>query len=286
MYVQNGTSILEAGPKAGGPSFSLSGVPTAPTTNILQIVLNTITNNGWVLSASINGVGIGTNVYASNPPIAYAGIGQTYSPGSERWNYWTLTQTAPNGAPPYILSTPPPPTSITLLADSSLSIPVTAFSSFAPYGYTWSNTNTAASLGAGTTGTVAPLVADLSVAHVPSSWNGNTLALAVTNAYGTNVSLILLNVTNAFIIPTNSPGILTFTIVGGTNVMITGTNGQSGGTYYLLGSTNVAAPLSQWLPVATNVIVTNGSAANGFTFTGTNVVGNPQQFYILSNTNN
>jgi hypothetical protein len=69
--------------------------------------------------------------------------------------------------------------------------------------------------------------------------------------------------------------------------MISATNGQSGGTYYLLGSTNLTTPLSQWLPLATNVILTNGSVASGFTFTGTNVVHvvNPQQFYILSNTN-
>jgi len=93
-------------------------------------------------------------------------------------------------------------------------------------------------------------------------------------------------VTNAFIIPTNKPAITGFNIAGA-NVSITATNGQTGGTYYLLGTTNLTAPLGQWLPVATNVITTNGSATYGFTFTGTNVVhaGNPQQFYILSNTN-
>jgi hypothetical protein len=69
--------------------------------------------------------------------------------------------------------------------------------------------------------------------------------------------------------------------------MITATNGQSAATYYLLGSTNLTTPLSQWLPLATNVIVTNGGFANGFTFTGTNVVpvSVPQEFYFLSNTN-
>ena len=109
----------------------------------------------------------------------------------------------------------------------------------------------------------------------------------MTNAYGTNISLVSLTVSNSVIIPTNQPTITGFSIVGGTDVMITATNGQSAGTYYLLGSTNVATPLIQWQPLATNVIVTNGSAVNGFTFTGTNAVsvGNPQEFYILSNTN-
>ena len=81
---------------------------------------------------------------------------------------------------------------------------------------------------------------------------------------------------------TSTPGITSFTL-NGANVVISGTNGQAGDAYYLLGSTNLALPLSQWTTVATNVLGADGA----FTFTGTNVVvpGNPQQFYILSNTN-
>jgi hypothetical protein len=86
-------------------------------------------------------------------------------------------------------------------------------------------------------------------------------------------------------VPTNSPTITSFSIVNG-NVVISGTNGQNNATYYLLESTNVALPLSQWQPVATNVMNTNG-AANSFTVIGTNVVSpnGVQQFYILSSTN-
>jgi len=81
---------------------------------------------------------------------------------------------------------------------------------------------------------------------------------------------------------TNSTGITGFSL-NGANVVLNATNGQAGDAYYLLSSTNLALPLSQWMPVATNVL---GSSGN-FTFIGTNVVlpGANHQFYILSNTN-
>ena len=65
----------------------------------------------------------------------------------------------------------------------------------------------------------------------------------------------------------------------GNNLLLTGTNGQSGQTYYTLTSTNVTRLLSQWTPVATNVLGADGT----FSFTATNAVTPvaPQQFYIL-----
>jgi len=47
----------------------------------------------------------------------------------------------------------------------------------------------------------------------------------------------------------------------------------------VLTSTNLALPLSQWMPVATNVL----SASGNFTITATNAVNRsiPQRFYIL-----
>jgi Concanavalin A-like lectin/glucanases superfamily len=288
-----GTQNLQAFQGAPGNPGNLQVVnvngayPALPTSITNTVVLDT-TGSSWTATFYCNGVLEGSTSYATAPPIHAVCITQHAlgAPQNIQWNSFTLTQVAPNGAPPYVLN-PQPPTSVTLLADSPLSIPATAFSSFAPYGYTWSNTNTAAVLGVGVTNNVAPLNANLNVADVPITWNGNTLALVLTNAYGTNISLVTLTVTNATIVPTNSPTITGFSLIGGSNVMINATNGQSGATYYLLGSTNLATPLSQWLPLATNVVVTNGSAANGFTFTGTNVISlsNPQQFYILSSTN-
>jgi hypothetical protein len=75
------------------------------------------------------------------------------------------------------------------------------------------------------------------------------------------------------------PGITNFSLVT-TNVVFIGTNAVAGGTYYVLGSTDMALPLSQWLPVATNVL----NASGGFTITVTNAVnGNSlsPQFFIL-----
>jgi hypothetical protein len=113
-----------------------------------------------------------------------------------------------------------------------------------------------------------------------------TIGYTITdNVFGTNSSTITVTVTNVpptTIVPTVPPGITGFSFVNG-NLVITGTNAQATGVYYLLSSTNVALPLSQWTPVATNVV----STSNGFSFTGTNVVipGSAGQFYILSSTN-
>ena len=75
-----------------------------------------------------------------------------------------------------------------------------------------------------------------------------------------------------------------FSLSGGTNLVFSGTNAGAG-TIYVLASTNVALPLSQWVPLTTNVV--NGTGT--FIFTATNVVNVrsvKQQFYILSTTNN
>jgi DNA-binding beta-propeller fold protein YncE len=72
---------------------------------------------------------------------------------------------------------------------------------------------------------------------------------------------------------------LRFTGSGSTDrlLSISATNGYSGGTYYLLASTNLAAPLSQWQPVATNILGASGS----FSLTLTNPTWLPCQFYLL-----
>jgi hypothetical protein len=67
--------------------------------------------------------------------------------------------------------------------------------------------------------------------------------------------------------------------LSGTNLVINGSNGVSGGTYFTRMNTNLANPLSQWPPIATNVLGANGN----FTITVTNTVNKnmPQRFYLL-----
>ena len=67
--------------------------------------------------------------------------------------------------------------------------------------------------------------------------------------------------------------------LAGADLALNGISGQSGGMYYVLMSTNLTLPLSQWTPVATNVL----SASGNFTITVTNTVtpNASQSFYIL-----
>jgi autotransporter-associated beta strand protein len=76
--------------------------------------------------------------------------------------------------------------------------------------------------------------------------------------------------------------------LSGTNLTLTGSNAQANSIYYLLTTTNLQLPISQWTSVVTNV--SSGSTPTGtspFTFTFTNAVNpkDPNQFFLLSNTN-
>ena len=74
------------------------------------------------------------------------------------------------------------------------------------------------------------------------------------------------------------PGIASLSL-SGTNLVLNGTGGLSNRTYYVLMGTNLAEPLNQWLPIATNVLATNGN----FSITATNAVSpsDRQRFYLL-----
>ena len=73
--------------------------------------------------------------------------------------------------------------------------------------------------------------------------------------------------------------VITGVNLAGTNLVLSARYGQSGGTYFTLTSTNLALPLSQWTPVATNVL----NLDDYFTVTVTNAVtpGVARRFYIL-----
>jgi PKD repeat protein len=130
------------------------------------------------------------------------------------------------------------------------------------------------------------------------SWGGNTLfnetnipVLGWTNlqflvtATGTGTVLefgfqddpTYLGLDDISVVPAQ-PGIASFSR-SGANLVFNGSNGFSGSTYNLLMTTNVALPLSQWAPVATNVL----GASGNFTITLTNAVNqtNRERFYLL-----
>jgi hypothetical protein len=283
MFANGGGALLNADGASRGGTPNLMTALNTPYD--IEVVLDT-TGPQWSVALYVADTFVTNYVYAAgNPNIVSFGYTQTTTTaGAFKWNSIALTQVAPGGVPPYTLASLP--ASATVSADASLSIPATAFGS-APFGYSWSNTNSATVISSGITNDMAPLGANLNIPDVPNTWNGNTLALTLTNAYGTNITLVLLNVINTFIIPTNVPFITGFSIVNGTNVTVNATNGQSNGKYYLLGTTNLTTPLSQWLPLATNVVITNGGPVSGFTFNATNAVqlSTPMEFYILSNTN-
>ena len=137
------------------------------------------------------------------------------------------------------------------------------------------------------------------------SWNGSTLLDTTTvdtngwtnmefvvSATGTSTVLQFgFQDTNGFLVlddisfaPANSgpapanPGISSISL-SGANLLLNGTNGQSAGTYYVLATTNPALPLSQWTPVATNILSTSGNFSITVTNTVTPTVA--QRFYIL-----
>ncbi len=157
-------------------------------THTVQVLLNTTTNH-WIISSYVDGVQAGTNYpYPSNPPIGAAGFTQNTPTAIDevQWNYLTLSQVAPGGVPPYLLA-PLPPTNSILLTNQTVTVSATAYGS-GPLGYYWSDNSTV--VGSGTTNNTAPINATLSVPA--SSLSGGQLSLTVTNAYGTNVTLITL----------------------------------------------------------------------------------------------
>ena len=132
------------------------------------------------------------------------------------------------------------------------------------------------------------------------SWNGNVL-LNNTNLAAIGWTNIQLTVTatatvsalqfgylngsfffgldEVIVTPANAQLGIASLSLSGANLVINGINGVSNKTYYILTTTNLGQPLSQWTPVVTNQVNTNGN----FTITATNAVdrNEPQRYYIL-----
>ena len=176
---------------AGGQNqlISQNGFFTAGTgTHTAQVILDA-TGAQWVMSAFVDGAEAGTGfTYTTRPPIGAVGITQNSlgTPGFVQWNSFDLSQVAPGGVPPYLLD-PQPSTNSVLLTNATVTIPATAFGS-GPLGYYWSNNSTI--IASGSTNAMAPLPATLTIPS--TSLSAGQLSLVVTNAYGTNTTLITL----------------------------------------------------------------------------------------------
>jgi hypothetical protein len=75
------------------------------------------------------------------------------------------------------------------------------------------------------------------------------------------------------------PKIVNISVSSKTNLVLNATDGLLGWTYNVLMGTNVSQPLSQWTPISTNLLTTNGP----FTVVATNGVSaaSAKRFYAL-----
>jgi O-glycosyl hydrolase len=205
MAVRTGTAQGAYGGRGTANPFGSADDNPVAGTYILEIILNTL-DAKWTTSAYENGVQIGTNfVYATNPTLGFAGIGQTSFFGQSiagiQWNYVTLSAVAP----PIFIQQPASGT-VSVAAGATLTIPAT-LTGTPPLGYSWTDVSAGTNMTAGTTNNV-PLNATLTVPNVPSTWNGKQLELTVTNAYGsTNINLTL-NVISPYTATVNPGSVL------------------------------------------------------------------------------
>lgn len=106
-------------------------------------------------------------------------------------------------------------------------------------GYYWTDENAGTNVAAGTTS--GPFLnATLTVSNVPGSWNGDTLQLTVTNAYGQNTYSVALTVN------TNAP-IITLQLPTPVTVL------QGNSYTYTIGADGVAPLSYQWYDGATAI---------------------------------
>jgi hypothetical protein len=86
-----------------------------------------------------------------------------------------------------------------------------------------------------------------------------------------------LNIGFLNVVAAPSQPVMNNVLVSGGNLIFSGTGGTANGSYVVLVSTNVAAPLTDWIPLATNMFDANGA----FSVTNSIFPGTPQQFYCL-----
>jgi alpha-L-rhamnosidase len=98
-------------------------------------------------------------------------------------------------------------------------------------------------------------------------------ALHPALAWNTN----LLNTAGEVSVVITTQPLLKPLAVSSRGLIFAGSGGVASAKYYLVGSSNIATPLSNWVPVLTNLF----DASGDFDFTNPPVPGQPQEFYML-----
>jgi hypothetical protein len=165
---------------------------------------------------------------------------------------------------PYLIPTLPP-TNVSVVATTTLTIPAAAFGN-PPIGYVWTNVTAGGVLSAGVTNGFT-LNAALVYANVPISWNNNQLELIVTNAYGTTNVFVTLSVAN----PVNtSPTNIMVSVTGGNQLTLSWPTDHTG--WRLQSQTNSLAVgiRTNWVDVSgsttTNQVIVPINPTNGSVF--------------------
>jgi hypothetical protein len=235
---------------------------SVPGTHLVQVTLDT-TGAQWAINANIDGTAMGsTTSYATQPSISGVGITQNAlgAPAEIQWNSFMVSQVAPGNVAPYLLA-PQPSTNSIGLTNATVTIAATAFGS-GPLGYYWINNSTV--VASGSTNTMAPLPANLSVSS--SSLSAGQLQLVVTNAYGTNITSIALVSSAPSVNP--NPGPIQFSMTG--NQLALGWPTNLGWTLQVQ-TNNLSTGLgTNWVDVAGSTTATNVvvpiTPANGSVF--------------------
>jgi PKD repeat protein len=115
---------------------------------------------------------------------------------------------------------------------------------------TGSITNWVWSFGDGTTVTNR---SNANVTQVYEAAGTYTVSLMVSGPAGSNT-----NTQAAYITVSPTPTLVSPVLSGG-NLILSGANGTPGAPYRILMTTNLAAPMTGWIPVWTNVFATDGS---------------------------
>ena len=253
------TGIVAVAP---APVAGFSGTPTGGFAPLQVVFTNTstgsFTNSAWSfgdgnVATNTTGANV-TNTYAA--PGSYTVILTVSGPGGVS----SLTNTA------YVVVQSGVPTA---------GFTGTPTGGFAPLqvaftdGSTGSITNWAWSFGDGHS------VTNSSNAGVTNSYaaaGSYTVSLAVSGPGGTGSKT-----NTAYIVVSPKPA-LGKPVLSGGNFMFSGTNGPAGVQYRILSTTNVAAALTNWTPVLTNVFGSDGS----YGYTNASPTNNAKFFILVS----